>query len=79
MVFRVRVVMFGVRRKWRYSQEEVAEQIGQISDLMKMRDSVRKSQEEIDKFTDAVGVSQEVLAFMLDENIRNWGKNERAV
>jgi hypothetical protein len=57
-------------RKPSYSQEEVAEQIGQISDLMKMRDEANP--EEKKRFTAAVEVSQEVLAFMLDENISGF-------
>lgn len=63
-----------------YSQEEVAEQIGQIADLMKMREKVNQPIEEAKRLTDSIAVSQEVLAFMLDENvIRIRGKRERAI
>lgn len=55
------------KRKWQYTQEEIAEQIGQIGDLMKMRKS-SQVKDEAAKFTYAIEVSQEVLAFMLDEN-----------
>lgn len=55
------------RRKWTYTQEEVAEQIGQIADLMKMRKSTQIT-DEAQQFTVAIDVSQQVLAYMLDEN-----------
>jgi len=58
--------------KWQYSQEEIAEQIGQISELMNMRD--RTSHAENKRFAESIEVSQEVLAFMLDEVRRQHGR-----
>lgn len=61
-------MMFGRKQKWTYTQEEIDCQIQQIKDLMQLR---KASQiiEEIKKFDAAVIVSQEVLGFMLDENV----------
>jgi hypothetical protein len=70
------------KRKLPYSQEEVALQIGVITDLMKQRDksmqlavvmrlSDSKQQrylEEQDTATDNIDVSQKVLGFMLESN-----------
>lgn len=53
-------------RKPAYSQEEIAEQIGQIADLMKMRKS-SEIVEEIDRFTTAIETAQLVLDHMLSE------------
>lgn len=60
-------MVWNFRRKLAYNQEEVAEQIGQISDLMRMRKSTQIT-DEAQQFTDAIAISQEVLHFMLDEN-----------
>lgn len=67
------------RHKLPYSQMEISEQIGQIAELMKMR---RSSQivGEVEKFSEAIETAQEVLAFMLDENVIKQGrKSERAI
>lgn len=53
-------------RKPMYSQEEIAEQIGQIADLMKMRKSAQII-EEIKRFDTEVEMAQRVLDHMLSK------------
>lgn len=58
--------MWQFRKRPPYSQEEIAEQIGQIADLIKMKDKLLQG-DQLQRGNDAISVSQEVLAFMLDE------------
>ncbi len=61
------------RRKPAYTQEQISEQLGQIAELMKLRDT-NVSKEERERLQAAVDVSQEILVYMLEEVKRG---NER--
>lgn len=67
------------RRKWQYSQEEIAEQIAQVNDLIKQRDKLTIP-EQLLRCNGAIEISQEVLTFMLDANVhKSKGDNLRAL
>jgi hypothetical protein len=70
-------------RKMPYSLDEVSEQVGQISDLMKLRektmqlvtvhqkgDKHSKYLRELDLADDNIAIAHEVLGFMLTKNVK---------
>lgn len=78
-----------LRRKqtntWTYSQDEVAEQIGQIADLIKQRDktithlpSSDKIGEQLDLLNDSITASEKVLEYMLTKNRRSQREATRS-
>lgn len=59
--------MWQFRKRPPYSQEEIAEQIGQIADMMKMRKS-SQILDEVARFTGEIEMAQIVLQYMLEMN-----------
>lgn len=63
------------RSKLPYSVTETEEQIDQIKDLMQLRKAA-KDKDEQQRFSDSIGVSQEVLIYMQEENQRYSRRKE---
>lgn len=53
------------KRHSTYTQEEVNEQIYQIKQLSELRDK-RRDPTEVERYTTAIEVAQEILIFMLE-------------
>lgn len=59
-------MVLNFRKRVPYSQEQVAEQMRQVKELMQLRKSSQLT-DEIKRFDTAIEISQEVLVFMMDE------------